>query len=72
MSLNMKVKCTKKYNPGGGATFGQTYIVKNGRIKYDNGNESFNEYENLEHLNSYNKAQFQELKKRGRPRKDRG
>jgi hypothetical protein len=30
--------------------------------------KSFHEYENLEHMNSYNKAQFQESKKRGRPK----
>jgi predicted HicB family RNase H-like nuclease len=68
MALNVTLKCIKEYNPGSGATIGQTYKIENGRITYDNGKESFHEYESLEHLNSYNKAQFQESKKRGRPK----
>ncbi len=70
MALNVTVKCIKEYNPGNGATIGQTYKIENGRITYDNGKKSFHEYENLEHLNSYNKAQFQESKKLGRPKKN--
>lgn len=69
MSLNTTVKCITEFNPGKGATLGQTYNVVNGRIIYDNGKQSMNEFENLEDLNSYNTAKFTELKKRGRPKK---
>lgn len=63
------VKCVEEFNPGKGTTKGQTYNVENGRIIYDNGNQSFNEHENLEGLNRGNVSKFAELKKRGRPRK---
>jgi len=67
--LNGKVKCIIEFNPGRGATAGKTYEVKDGRITYDNGMNSFGQYESIEHLNSYNTAQFEEVK-RGRPRKE--
>lgn len=66
---NTTVKCIAEFNPGKGATLGQTYKVVNGRIAYDNGKQSMNEFESLEDLNSYNTSKFTELKKRGRPKK---
>lgn len=68
MTWNAKVKCIKEFNPGGGATAGDLYIIKDGRITYDNDTQSDRQFESIEQLNFYNKAQFVEIKK-GRPRK---
>lgn len=67
--MNCKVKCTREFNPGKGATAGEVYEITDGYITYDNGAKSDRQYENLEQLNSYNMAQFAEVK-RGRPRKE--
>lgn len=67
---NASVKCIREYNPGKGATLGQTYRVENGRITYDNGQKQSRQCEDLEELNDYNLAKFQEVKKRGRPKKE--
>jgi len=58
MAWNTTLVCVKEFNPGKGATLGKKYKVKNGRIKYDNGEESMNEFESLDHLNSYNTAKY--------------
>lgn len=68
MTRNTKVKCIGEYNPGKGATAGNTYEITDGRLTYDNGMQSYRQFENIEQLNFYNKAQFKEIK-RGRPRK---
>jgi len=67
---NTTVKCIEEFNPGKGATLGQTYKVVNGRITYDNGDSSMNEFESLEEINRGNKAKFKEISKRGRPKKE--
>lgn len=67
--MNCKVKCTKEFNPGSSTAAGKTYEIVNGRITYDSGLQSDRQFESIEELNSYNRAQFKEIKKRGRPRK---
>lgn len=69
MTWSGKVKCIQEYNPGKGATAGNTYEVTDGRITYDNGAQSDRQYESIEQLNDYNKVQFKEIK-RGRPRRE--
>lgn len=69
-SWNASVKCIQEYNPGKGATLGQTYKVEDGRITYDNGQKQYRQCENIDELNSYNTAKFEEMKKRGRPKKE--
>lgn len=69
-SYNTSVKCIQEYNPGKGATLGQTYKVEDGQITYDNGQKQSRQCEDLEDLNNYNLAKFQEVKKRGRPKKE--
>lgn len=66
---NVTVKCIQEFNPGKGTTLGQIYEVKKGRITYDNGKQSMNEFSSIEELNHDNKSQFEELKRRGRPKK---
>lgn len=69
MSLNVTVICVEEHNPGKGATLGKPYKVLEGKITYDNGEESFRKYESIDELNSLNTTKFKELKKKGRPRK---
>lgn len=69
MAWNAKVKCIKEYNPGKGATAGDIYEIIDGKLTYDKGVQSYRQFENIEQLNYYNKAQFIEVKRRGRPRK---
>ena len=70
MALNATVICTKEFNPGKGATVGQIYKVEDGRISYDNGKKQSRQCENIEELNYYNTAKFEEMKKRGRTKKE--
>jgi hypothetical protein len=70
MRMDAKIKCILGFNPGSGATKGKTYKVSEGKLEYDNGQKSFHEFENIEMLNKYNKAQFKELGRRGRPKKE--
>lgn len=69
MSWNTKVKCIKEFNPGVGATLNNEYEVKKGIITYDNGTKQEHECESINDLNKWNTAKFEELKKRGRPKK---
>lgn len=69
MSWNTKVKCVKEYNSGAGATLNNEYEVKKGIITYDNGKQQEHECESIKELNRWNTAKFEELKKRGRPKK---
>lgn len=66
MTWNATVLCIKEFNPGKGSTLGKKYKVKNGRIKYDNGEESMNEFEDINHLNSYNSAKYEIAPARGK------
>lgn len=59
---NTTVRCIQEFNPGKGATFGQTYEIINGVITYDNGEKSIHKHENLYELNRFNMAKFVEIK----------
>ena len=61
--LNCKVICTKEFNPGRAATLGKVYEILDGRITYDNGEKSMNQFTSMEELNDKNKAKFKKYKK---------
>lgn len=65
MSWNATVICTQEFNPGKGATLGKKYKVKDGKIKYDNGMSSMNEFADIEHLNNYNSAKYEIVLRKG-------
>lgn len=60
--LNCKVICTKEFNSGKGVTVGKVYEIVNGRLTYDNGKKSLNEFISIEELNDRNKAKFKKYK----------
>lgn len=66
---NTSVKCTQEFNPRIGTTLNKIYKIEDGRLTYDNGRKSMNEFANIEELNRGNAAKFVELKKRGRQKK---
>ncbi len=70
MSWNSSVKCIREFKPGKGTTLNKIYKIQDGRMIYDNGERSMNEFSSIEELNRGNSAKFEELKKRGRPKKE--
>lgn len=66
--LNSCVVCIKEYNPGKGVTLKKEYVIRDGILTYDNGNQSQSKFIDLEDLNRRNLAKFKYIG-RGRPKK---
>lgn len=56
--FNANVICIKEYNAGVGVTINKIYKIKDGKLTYDNGSESFTEFKDIEILNNRNIAKF--------------